>query len=102
MFKKILIISSQYFKRGRLFKEIGAPNDILNFAEDVIAKWNPCRVYTLDLCRSAGNCYIVESQGFNSAGAYNCDMEKVATAVNAVAIDLYVKSPRHIKKILSR
>ena len=81
--------ASQYFKKGRLHKSPGAPQDILDFAEKVIAKWNPAPAYTLDLCRSAGNCYIVEAQGFNSAGHYACDIKKVAEAVNDVAVRLW-------------
>lgn len=77
--------ASQYHKNGRLFKSAGAPPDILAFAQKAIERWNPAPAYTLDLCRSGGNCFIVEAQGFNSAGHYACDMKKVATAVNQVA-----------------
>lgn len=84
-----VISASQYHKKGRLYKEAGAPQDILDFANKVIERWNPAPAYTLDLCRSAGNCYIVEAQGFNSAGQYLCDMIAVAKAVNEVAIKLY-------------
>jgi hypothetical protein len=87
--------ASQYHKKGRLFKSPGAPQDILDFAEKVIAKWMPAPAYTLDLCRSAGNCYIVEAQGFNSAGQYACDVKKVADAVNEVAVKLW---KQHTKK----
>lgn len=84
-----VISASQYHQKGRLHKSPGAPEDVLKFAEKVIAKWNPCPAYTLDLCRSAGNCYIVEVQGFNSAGHYACDMKAVAIAVNDAAIKLW-------------
>lgn len=55
----------------------------------MIQKWTPAKAYTLDLCHSGGNCFIVEAQGFNSAGHYLCDIEKVATAVNQVALKLW-------------
>ena len=83
--------ASQYNKNGKLFKSPGAPQDILEFAEKVIEKWSPALAYTLDLCRSAGNCYIVEAQGFNSAGQYAADVQKVAEAVNEVAVKLWKK-----------
>ena len=86
-----VISASQYHKRGRLYKAPGAPQDILDFAEKVIARWDPAPAYTLDLCKSAGNCYIVEAQGFNSAGHYAADIEKVARAVNEVALKLWQK-----------
>lgn len=81
--------ASQYHRKGKLFKSPGAPQDILDFAEKVIEKWNPAPAYTLDLCRSAGNCYIVEAQGFNSAGQYACNVKEVAEAVNEVAVKLW-------------
>lgn len=85
-----VVTVSQYYKNRKLFKLEGAPQDILDFAEKVINKWNPLPVYTLDLCRSAGNCYIVEAQSFNSAGHYACDVKKLAEAVNKVAIKLWL------------
>jgi hypothetical protein len=87
--------ASQYQKNRKLYKALGAPQDILGFAEKVIAKWNPAPAYTLDLCRSAGNCYIVEAQGFNSAGQYACNVKEVAEAVNDVAVKLW---KQHNKK----
>jgi ATP-grasp domain, R2K clade family 3 len=83
--------ASQYHKRGRLFKSPGAPQDVLDFAEKVIARWSPVPAYTLDLCRSGGNCYIVEAQGFNSAGHYAADIKTVAEAVNKVAVRLWTE-----------
>lgn len=87
-----VVSASQYHKKGKLYKSLGAPQDILDFAKKVIDRWNPAPAYTLDLCHSAGNCYIVEAQGFNSAGHYACDIKKVAEAVNEVAIKLWKKN----------
>lgn len=84
-----VISATQYFKKGKLHKSAGAPQDILDFAEKVIQRWNPAPAYTLDLCRSAGNSYIVEAQGFNSAGHYAADIGKVAKAVNELSIKLW-------------
>lgn len=84
-----VISSSQYRNKGRMHKQHGAPQIILDFADKVIEKWNPAPAYTLDLCLSAGNPYIVEAQGFNSAGAYHCDMVAVVQAVNVVAANLW-------------
>lgn len=92
-----VISASQCRKKGRLFKELGAPQDVLDFAQKVIDRWTPARAYTLDICRSAGNCYIVEAQGFNSAGHYAADIGKVVQAVNEVAIDIWKKSQLKMK-----
>ena len=84
-----VVSTSQYHKKGRLFKALGAPQDILDFADKAIARWSPVPAYTLDLSRSAGNCYIVEAQGFNSAGHYAADIKAVAQAVNKVAVRIW-------------
>lgn len=89
--------ASQYHKRGRLYKEPGAPEDVLKFAEKVIDTWTPAAAYTLDICRSAGNCYIVEAQGFNSAGQYASDVQAVASAVNKVAVKIWKEKTMKVK-----
>lgn len=86
-----IISASQYKKNDKLYKALGAPKEAVDFANMVISLYEPSRVYVLDICRSAGNYFIVEAQGFNSAGHYLCDMKKVASSVNAVALDLYLK-----------
>lgn len=93
-----IISSSQYHKKGRLSKSLGAPEDVLNFAQKVIAKWKPTEAYTLDICRSAGNCYIMEVQGFNSAGHYAADIEKVARAVNVIAMNTWQRKNSKVKQ----
>ena len=88
-----VVTASQYYKRGKLFKERGAPDEVIQFANDVIARWNPLPAYIIDICKSAGNCYIMEVQGFNSAGTYFCDMEKVARKLN----DFLLKQHKELK-----
>lgn len=89
--------ASQYYKKGRLCKSEGAPEDVLQFAQKAIEKWNPAPAYVLDVCHSAGNCFIVEAQGFNSAGHYKADIEKVACAINEMMIELYSQKSKKLK-----
>ncbi len=92
--------SSQYQKKGRLFKSPGAPEDVLSFAMKAIERWDPAPAYTLDICRSAGNCYIVEAQGFNSAGHYSANISEVARKVNSVAVKLWENNKSKLKILL--
>ncbi len=78
--------ASQYRKKGRLHLQQGAPDLILDFAQDVLRQWTPAPVYVLDLCLSNGRPYIMEAQSFNSAGHYHADMRPVVEAINRVAI----------------
>jgi hypothetical protein len=84
--------ASQYRSRGRLSKVQGAPDEVLDFARKAIALWDPAPVYVLDVCLSAGNPYIVEAQGFNSAGHYAADLVPVIAAANECAKRLWLQS----------
>lgn len=86
-----VVASSQYHKKGRLFKSEGAPGEVLDFARKVIDTWSPVPAYVLDIGMSANNYYIIEAQGFNSAGVYAANVKDIADAVNKVAIDLWNK-----------
>lgn len=81
--------SSLYRKNGRLAKEPGCPAEVSEFAAAAIRKWDPAAAYVLDIGISAGNPYIIEAQGFNSAGHYACDLDAVVSAANALALRLW-------------
>lgn len=84
-----VVAASQYHKNRRLFKQAGAPENVMAFAKKAIERWSPVEAYVLDIGLSAGNCYIIEAQGFNSAGVYAASVFNIANAVNNVAINLW-------------
>lgn len=81
----VVVGASLYKSRGRPRMSEGAPQVVLEFAKKAIKRWDPAPVYVLDVCLSGGNPYIVESQGFNSAGQYATDMVAVVVAINQSA-----------------
>lgn len=87
-----VVAASQYHKKRKLHKEEGAPEQVLSFAKQAIERWSPVRAYVLDIGMSAGNCYIIEAQGFNSAGTYASNIQDIANAVNRVALDMWNKN----------
>lgn len=87
-----IVASSQYQKNRKLYKKAGAPEEVIAFAEKAIKRWSPSVAYVLDICRTAGNLFIVEAQGFNSAGTYSSDILAIAQSVNSVAMRLYLES----------
>lgn len=89
-----VVAASQYHKNRRLYKQRGAPENVMEFAKKAIERWSPVSAYVLDIGMSAGNCYIIEAQGFNSAGAYEADIVSVAEAVNDVAIKMWNKNTK--------
>ena len=87
--------SSRYRRNGRMDRLEGAPADVLEFAAVVNARWMPAPVYTLDICRSGGGLYVLEAQGFNSAGSYEADLRNVVREVTDFAVRTHVpKSER--------
>ena len=80
-----IVAASQYRFRGRLDARAGAPADVLAFGEAVAARWSPASVFTLDVCRSGDGLFVVEAQGFNSAGYYAADLHVLVRAVSAQA-----------------
>ena len=81
--------ASQYRYQGRLSRVRGAPDQVIAFAESAATRWDPAPVYVMDICLSAGRPYIVEAQGFNSAGHYATDLGPVVEAANAAALACY-------------
>ena len=84
-----IVGASQYRRSGVLSKTGGAPAEILEFGAMAAKLWNPAPIYVLDVCLSAGRPYIVEAQGFNSAGHYGADLNRVVEAANAAAVGMF-------------
>ena len=80
-----VVAASQYHRDGRLKPEEGAPADVRAFAEFAARRWSPASVFTLDICRSGDGLYVVEAQGFNSAGTYHADLPALLRAVSRQA-----------------
>jgi hypothetical protein len=79
------VAASQYRQNGRLQVRTGAPQDVLRFGEAVAARWSPAAVFTLDVCRSGDRLFVLEAQGFNSAGHYAADLGALVRAVSVRA-----------------
>lgn len=55
----------------------GAPDDVIEFAEAQAEIYSPAPVFVMDVCKSGGKPYIIEIGCVNSAGFYDCDIEKI-------------------------
>jgi hypothetical protein len=82
---RAVVTASQYRRDGRLSVQAGAPGDVLAFGEAVATRWSPASVFTLDVCRSGESLFVLEAQGFNSAGHYAADLKALVRAVSAQA-----------------
>lgn len=80
-----VVTASQYRRGGRLSVQPGAPPEVLAFGEAAAARWSPASVFTLDVCRSGDELFVLEAQGFNSAGHYAANLRALVKAVSAQA-----------------
>jgi hypothetical protein len=84
---KKVVAGSQYKKNNRL--EISSFFDVEAFElADKIAKegWQPDRIYTLDICKSNGEYFLLEANSFSCSGLYLCDAKKIVEAVSEAAV----------------
>jgi hypothetical protein len=78
-----VVASSQYRSNGRLKITGEVPSAVTDFAEEMAAGYAPAPVFVLDVGEVEGGLRVVETNCFNSAGFYWCDLHAVVRAVNA-------------------
>lgn len=63
------------------------PPSSFRLAEKVLSKeWQPDLCYTIDICESEGEMYLLEINSFNCAGFYGCDLKPIIECASEVAI----------------
>lgn len=84
-----VVTASQYRKYGQFKPDNNVPQRVIDFAEIAAQRWNPCPMYVIDVCESAGNLYLMEVQGFNCAGHYASDMDAIVQAANEATLEIF-------------
>jgi hypothetical protein len=79
--------ASQYARDGQRAVSPGCPEEIVAFAENMLAAvgWRPDPVFMLDVCESDGDLRLVELNGFSCSWLYACDPGSVVSAVSQLA-----------------
>lgn len=86
MVDKRVSSASRYRSNRTLDICAGAPDDVISFAENMASIWSPADVFVLDVGKSGSNYYVIETNCFNSAGFYACDIGKIIKDVSNVAL----------------
>lgn len=85
-----VVASSQYKNCGLVKLQEGCPQYVVDFAQQVIATWQPERCWVLDIGNTiglAGNIpRVVEINSFSSSDLYVCNKDDVVRAVSAAAV----------------
>lgn len=79
--------ASQYKDKGRLKVEPGAPEDVVDFVNQMISEYNPLPAFVIDVCENGGKYKVVELNTFNNAGFYDCDVESIINDVNSMLME---------------
>ena len=82
------IASSLYKENGKIKLVEGCPKEVFDIAKKVIrGKWQPDKIYTLDICESNGKFYLLEANSFSCSGFYKCDPKPIVTTISRIALE---------------
>ena len=98
--KKILrewrfVIADRNVVAGSMYREFDTirmsdkiPSDAIAFATTMAGRYQPDRVWVLDICETQdGKMSVVEINGFSSSNLYKCNLSDVVSAVSNIALD---------------
>lgn len=76
------VITGSMYKNGPvgLYNEC-TNSDIIEFAQKITDIWVPSRAFALDIAVLNGEYYVIEMGCVNSAGLYECDIQKIVMAI---------------------
>lgn len=78
-----VVASSQYRVSGRRNVNDEVPADVVDFATAMAARYAPAPVFVLDVGETADGLRVIETNCFNSAGFYWCDVHAIVREVTA-------------------
>jgi hypothetical protein len=88
--KKKVITGSQY----RLGKDVepelvDTTCEAALYAQSIVdaVEWEPDPIYTLDVCESNGELFLLELNAFSTSGLYDCDLETIVRVASEMAVE---------------
>ena len=76
-----IITGCKYMYRYQLALEKELPQEVVDFAQQVINNWTPEKAFVLDIGKTNLGYKVIEVNCINSAGVYLCDAEKIILAL---------------------
>jgi len=79
-----IIAHSQYAKSRKRDVCPTCPRDALDFGSAILNQtmWRPDLLFTMDICESNDNFYLVELNGFSCSNLYAADLDEIVSAVS--------------------
>ena len=83
-----IVSASRYKKMGKVNISNDCEVGAMHFA-GLIAdeEWQPDRAYTLDICRSGDEYFLLEANSFSCSGLYDCSLAPIVRSVSKIALD---------------
>ena len=83
-----MISFSRYKKDGKLDIKREIDCGAILLADEIAnEEWQPDMAYTLDICKSCGDYYLLEANSFSCSGLYESYMEPIVRRVSKVALE---------------
>lgn len=58
------------------------PKEVIEYAEGIAACWSPAPMFSLDICRSGENLFVMEAGSIHSSGLYRSSAVRIVEAVS--------------------
>jgi hypothetical protein len=79
-----VVTASQYRMGSLVLYSNDVPPEVYEYANSVIATWQPDRAFTIDIARLGNGFRVIELNNINSAGWYHCDVSKIIQAIEGM------------------
>jgi hypothetical protein len=79
-----IVTGSQYKWRGQKHEDDVYPRFIREFAEQMVALWQPARGFVIDIAVTDDDIKVVEINNLNSSGFYMSDVSKLVQAIEGM------------------
>ena len=82
MVKGKVVTGSYYTSEKYGPEEYTPPQDVVDYAEECAKIYSPAPIFCLDICKTAGNLYIMEAGSYHSAGLYRSSAAKIVETIS--------------------
>lgn len=83
-----VITGSQYRKDGASHRERTWPQEAWAIAQEAASRsWEPDRLWTIDICQTKSDFYVLEIGSISVGGLYACDPEPIVREVSRIALE---------------
>lgn len=85
---RLAIAGSRYRRDGKHCVEQACPDEAWELAQRAAAReWQPDRIWTIDICQTKVDFYVLEIGSVSTSGFYACDRQPIVREVSRIALE---------------